>query len=42
MEDRWENLEDFARELDAIPNPELTLEEEQELLNDKDLHKYFE
>lgn len=30
MEDRWENLEDFAHELNAIPSPELSLEEEQE------------
>ena len=30
MEDRWENFEDFAHELNAIPSPELTLEEEQE------------
>lgn len=30
MEDRWENFEDFADELNSIPSPELTLEEEQE------------
>jgi len=30
MEDKWESLDDFANKLNAIPNPELTLEEEQE------------
>ena len=28
MEDRWINFEDFARELNAIPSPDLTREEE--------------
>lgn len=30
MEDRWEDFDDFARQLNAIPNPELSLAEEQE------------
>lgn len=30
MEDRWVDFEDFADELNAVPNPELTLEEEEE------------
>ena len=30
MEDRWVDLEDFANELNAIPSPELTPEEEEE------------
>ena len=30
MEDRWVDFEDFANELNTIPNPELTLEEEEE------------
>lgn len=30
MEDRWESLEAFATELNSIPSPELTVEEEQE------------
>ena len=32
MEDRWLSFDDFAHELNAIPNPELTLEEEEEQL----------
>lgn len=30
VEDRWESLDAFATELNSIPSPELTLEEEQE------------
>jgi RNA polymerase sigma factor (sigma-70 family) len=30
MEDRWKDFDDFANELNAIPSPELTLEEEEE------------
>lgn len=30
MEDRWEDFDDFANQLNAIPNPELSYEEEQE------------
>ncbi|PCJ37837.1 MAG: RNA polymerase subunit sigma-70 [Moraxellaceae bacterium] len=30
MEDRWENFDDFANQLNAIPNPELSVEEELE------------
>lgn len=30
MEDRWLDFEDFANELNSIPNPELTLAEEEE------------
>ena len=30
MEDRWDSLESFAQELNSIPSPELSYEEEQE------------
>lgn len=30
MEDRWEDFDDFSKQLNAIPNPDLSMEEEQE------------
>ena len=30
MENRWDNLDSFAKELNAIPSPDITFEEEQE------------
>ena len=33
MEDKWEGFDDFSRQLEAIPNPELSAEEEREQID---------